>query len=93
MRTGCAALLEESSSDSRSIAAAILGCMKRVSGVESLHEISGADLFTCKLRRAGSGTLPEAVASSCNANRGGWRVGISHFTIFVGAEEADGKVG
>ena len=65
----------------------------RVTGVESVHEISAEDLFICKLGRASSGTLPEAVASSCNGNRGGWRVGISHLTFFVGADDEDGKVG
>ena len=93
MRTGCAALLEESSSGSRVIAAGCLGSRMRVTGVESVHEISGEDLFICKLGRASSGTLPEAVASSCNGNRGGWRVGISHLTFFVGADDEDGKVG
>ena len=98
MRTGCAALLEESSpsfsvSGSRLIANACLGAWMRVTGVESLDEISGEDLFTCKLGGASCGTLPEAVASSGNANRGGWRVGISHLTFFVGADDEDGKVG
>ena len=93
MRTGCAALLEESSSGSRIIAAACLGCRMRVTGVESWHEISGEDLFTCKLGRASCGTLPEAVASSGDANRGGWRVGISHMTFFVDADDEDGKAG
>ena len=65
----------------------------RVTGVESVHEISGEDLFTCKVGRASCGTLPEAVASSGNANRGGWRVGISHLTFFVSAEDENGKVG
>ena len=65
----------------------------RVTGVESVHEISGEDLFTCKLGRASCGTLPEAVASSCDGNRGGWRGGISDLTFFVGAEDEDGKVG
>ena len=93
MRTGCAALLEESSSGSRVIAAACLGCRMRVTGVESVHEISGEDLFTCKLGRASCGTLPVAVASSCDGNRGAWRGGISDLTFFVGAEDEDGKVG
>ena len=93
MRTGCAALKEKSSSISTVIAAACLGCRLRVTGVESWHDISGEDLFTCKLCRASCETLPEAAASSGDAIRGCWRVGISQMTFFVDAVDEDGKAG